>query len=159
MQHKECSRPLCATEKKHLRNDAGLSLIETMIVLVIIGIVAAMIVPNVIGRPDDARKTVAETDIRSIASALKIYRLDNRAYPSTAQGLEALVSRPTGTPEANNWHPEGYLPELPVDPWGNAYVYRSPGASGSGFDLISLGADGQPGGENYAADISANRGQ
>jgi general secretion pathway protein G len=132
--------------------EAGLSLIETLIVLVIIGLVSAMIIPNVISRPDDARVTVARNDLASLAAALQLYRLDNRAYPSTAQGLAALAERPAGDPQPSNWHPEGYLDGVPVDPWGNPYVYRMPGQSGA-FDLLSLGADGQPGGENYDADI------
>lgn len=131
---------------------AGLSLIETLIVLVIIGLVSAMIIPNVIGRPDEARVTVAQNDIRSISSALKLYRLDNRSFPSTEQGLRALVERPSGSPQADNWHVEGYLDSLPVDPWGNAYVYRSPGQNGL-YDLYSLGADAAPGGEEFDADI------
>ncbi len=135
-----------------LSPEAGLSLIETLIVLVIIGLVSAMIIPNVISRPDDARVTVARNDIASLAAALQLYRLDNRTYPSTAQGLEALAERPTSEPLPANWHPEGYLDALPTDPWGNPYVYRMPGQTGA-FDLISLGADGQPGGENYDADI------
>ncbi|MEL6915782.1 MAG: type II secretion system major pseudopilin GspG [Pseudomonadota bacterium] len=133
--------------------EAGVTLIEMIVVLVIIGVVAAMIVPNVIGRPDEARVTVAQSDIRSIASALEIYRLDNRTYPTTSQGLEALVARPTSPPAPQNWVEDGYLAALPVDPWGNPYIYRSPGESGA-YDLISLGADGQPGGDGVRADIA-----
>ncbi|MGR3467244.1 MAG: type II secretion system major pseudopilin GspG [Shimia sp.] len=133
--------------------DAGVTLIEMIVVLVIIGLVAAMIVPNVIGRPDEARVTVAQSDIRSIASALEIYRLDNRGYPTTGQGLEALVARPTAPPVPSNWVEGGYLAALPTDPWGNPYLYRSPGESGA-YDLISLGADGQPGGDGVRADIT-----
>ena len=143
--------------KAPLPNDAGLSLIETLIVLVIIGLVSAMIVPKVIGRPDEARVTVARNDIASIASALKMYRLDNRTYPSTAQGLAALVVRPSGSPEPANWHPDGYLDAVPQDPWAHAYEYRSPGESG-GFDLVSLGADGKIGGEGLDADITIRDG-
>lgn len=135
------------------RRDTGLSLIETLIVLVIIAMVSAMIIPNVISRPDDARVTVARNDIASIAAALKLYRLDNRTYPSQAQGLAALVTEPTGEPRPAGWHPEGYLDALPMDPWGNPYVYRAPDRTGA-FDLISLGADGLPGGEDFGADIS-----
>ncbi len=131
----------------------GVTLIEMMVVLVIIAIIAAMIVPNVIDRPDRARVTVAETDIRAIASALELYRLDNRTYPTTGQGLAALVSRPSSAPIPSNWAAGGYLPELPVDPWNNEYVYTSPGRDGA-YDLVSLGADGAPGGEGTAADIS-----
>lgn len=132
--------------------DAGVTLIEMMVVLVIIAVVAAMVVPNVIGRPDEARVTVAKTDLRTIAGALEIYRLDNRTYPSTAQGLEALVERPTTPPEPVSWASGGYLSAMPQDPWGGAYVYRSPGQA-TAFDLISLGADGQPGGDGVNADI------
>lgn len=134
-------------------SDAGVTLIEMMVVLVIIALVAAIIVPNVIGRPDEARVAVLRTDLRSIGSALELYRLDNQTYPTTAQGLAALATRPTAPPEPANWVTGGYLPQVPMDPWGNAYIYRSPGEGGA-FDLISLGADGQPGGDGTAADIS-----
>lgn len=134
-------------------SQSGVTLIEMMVVLVIIAIVAALIVPNVIGRPDEARVTVARTDIRTIASSLEMYRLDNRRYPSTAQGLEALVARPVAPPAPPNWASGGYLAQVPVDPWGNPYVYRSPG-EGAPYELISLGADGQPGGEGVDADLS-----
>ena len=136
--------------------ETGLTLIETLIVLVIIGLVAAMIIPNVINRPDEARVTVAQTDIRAISSALKMYRLDNRSYPSTAQGLRALVEKPLGAPVPQRWYAEGYLSELPIDPWGNPYIYRNPGTQGA-FDLTSLGADGKPGGQGYDADITVRR--
>lgn len=132
--------------------EAGVTLIEMMVVLVIIAVVAAMVVPNVIGRPDEARVTVARNDLRSIAGALEIYRLDNRTYPSTAQGLAALVERPRVPPEPVNWASGGYLSAMPQDPWGTPYLYRFPGESGS-FDLITLGADGQAGGEGVDADI------
>jgi general secretion pathway protein G len=131
---------------------AGVTLIEMMIVLVIIGIVAAMVVPNVIGRPDQARVTVATTDLRTIAASLEMYRLDNRTYPNTGQGLPALAAPPVEPPLPANWVSGGYLPVVPADPWGNAYVYRSPGESGA-FDLLSLGADGAPGGSGTDADI------
>ena len=148
------SRP---RRKAGRRPDSGVTLIEMMVVLVIIAIVAAIVVPNVIGRPDEARMTVASTDIRSIGSALELYRLDNRAYPTTSQGLAALVERPTSPPEPPNWVEGGYLETLPRDPWGNDYVYLSPGRDGSGYELVSLGADGQVGGEGTNADIA--RGQ
>lgn len=144
--------------KERVRNpakrsgDAGVTLIEMMVVLVIIALVAAIIVPNVIGRPDEARVTVAESDIRAVGSALELYRLDNQNYPTTTQGLEALVTRPTSPPEPRNWVAGGYLSGVPVDPWGNPYLYRSPGDNG-GFDLVSLGSDGAPGGEGPDADI------
>lgn len=132
--------------------DAGVTLIEMMVVLVMISVVAAIIVPNVIGRPDEARASVAQTDLRSIASALELYRLDNRTYPTTGQGLAALVEPPVSPPIPRNWAQNGYLTTLPQDPWGNPYVYQSPGTAG-GFDLISLGADGTAGGEGTSSDI------
>lgn len=135
------------------RGDSGVTLIEMMVVLVIIAIIAAVVVPNVIGRPDEARVTVARTDIRSISSALELYRLDNRQYPTTRQGLQALVEKPTMAPQPVNWSAGGYLAHTPVDPWGTPYVYRSPGETG-GFDLISYGADGQPGGTGFDADLT-----
>ena len=134
---------------------AGVTLIEMMVVLVIIAIVAVMIVPRVIDRPDEARVTVAATDIRSIASALEMYRLDNRTYPTTTQGLAALVDRPVSPPVPPNWHRGGYLSQVPTDPWGNAYVYR---AQDGRFELRSLGADGRTGGEGVDADISNRAG-
>lgn len=134
------------------KQDAGVTLIEMMVVLVIIALVAAIIVPNVIGRPDEARVTVAQSDIRAVGSALELYRLDNQNYPTTTQGLEALAQRPTSPPEPRNWIEGGYLSAVPMDPWGNAYLYRSPGDTG-GYDLVSLGADGAPGGDGPAADI------
>ena len=130
-----------------------MTLIETMVVLVIMAVVAALIVPNVIGRPDEARATVAATDIRTIASALEVYRLDNGSYPTTEQGLMALVKKPTARPEPVNWHTEGYLPQLPSDPWGNPYVYQSPASEGP-FEIVSLGSDGKPGGDGASADLS-----
>jgi general secretion pathway protein G len=133
--------------------EAGLTLLEMIVVLAIIAIVAALIVPNVIGRPDEARVTVAKTDLRTIGAALKMYRLDNGSYPTTDQGLAALASKPASGPIPANWAEGGYLSDLPGDPWGNAYVYRSPGAQGGGFDLLSLGKDGKPGGEGLDADI------
>lgn len=136
---------------------SGVTLIEMMIVLVIIAIIASVVVPNVIGRPDEARLTVARTDLRSIGSALELYRLDNRQYPTTRQGLEALVEKPTQAPQPVNWSENGYLSQAPIDPWGQPYVYRSPGETG-GFDLMSYGADGQAGGEGLNADIT-NRDQ
>ncbi len=134
--------------------EAGLTLIEMIVVLAIIALIAALIVPNIIGRPDQARVTVADADLRTISASLKVYRLDNSAYPTTEQGLAALVKRPTTRPEPRVWPDGGYLEQLPKDPWGRAYVYRSPGESGSGFDLTSLGKDGKAGGEGLDADIT-----
>ncbi|WP_197277358.1 type II secretion system major pseudopilin GspG [Sphingomonas profundi] len=136
--------------------EAGLTLVEMIVVLAIIALVAALIVPNVIGRPDQARVTVAQTDLKTIAAALKMYRLDNGDYPTSAQGLAALATRPTTAPEPRSYAPEGYLAQVPVDPWGHPYVYRSPGETG-GFDLLSLGKDGKPGGDGLDADLSDNR--
>lgn len=129
---------------------AGVTLIEMMVVLVMISVVAALIVPNVIGRPDEARVSVAATDMRSIAGALQLYRLDNGTYPTTAQGLDALAVRPVTPPLPRTWPVDGYLTILPLDPWGTPYVYR---AKGGRFDLISLGADAAIGGEGVNADI------
>lgn len=130
--------------------DAGVTLIEMMVVLVMISVVAALIVPNVIGRPDEARVAVAGTDMRSIAGALQLYRLDNGNYPTTTQGLAALAERPISPPLPRTWPAGGYLSVLPLDPWGTPYVYR---ADGGAFDLVSLGADAAPGGNGVNADI------
>lgn len=140
-------------QKDPRQSDAGVTLIEMMVVLVIIAIVAAIIVPNVVGRPDEARVSVAQTDIRAIGSALELYRLDNQSYPTTSQGLAALAERPTSPPEPRNWVAGGYLNSLPQDPWGGDYLYRSPGETGR-FDLVSLGSDGQSGGDGTGADIA-----
>jgi general secretion pathway protein G len=138
--------------RRRRQRDAGVTLIEMMIVLVIIGVVAAIVVPNVVGRPDQARATVAETDLRTIAASLEMYRLDNRSYPTTEQGLAALAARPTLPPKPPNWVQGGYLRAVPTDPWGRAYVYLSP-AQDAGFALLSLGADGVEGGEGVDADV------
>ena len=138
-------------EKKRNRQ-SGFTLIELMVVVVILGMLAAIVVPRVMDRPDEARITKVKTDIRVLESALNLYRLDNFVYPSTDQGLEALVQRPRGAPEARNWRSGGYIDRLPLDPWGNPYQYMHPGTRGV-FDLYSLGADGRPGGEGINADI------
>ena len=132
------------------RRTRGFTLIEIMMVVVIIGILAALIIPNVVGRDDQARVTAAKSDLNGIANALNMYKLDNFHYPSTDQGLEALVSQPSGFPEAKNWNPNGYLKKAPSDPWGTPYVYIS---TNDGFELYSLGSDGVEGGERYGADI------
>ena len=145
--------PTALSDKRKRRSpDSGVTLIEMMVVLVIIGIVAALVVPNVIGRPDEARVAVAGADLRAVAASLEMYRLDNRVYPTTEQGLSALTQRPTSQPVPVNWIEGGYLPTPPVDPWGNPYIYRSPAEDGP-YDLISNGADGVPGGEGSDADI------
>jgi general secretion pathway protein G len=130
----------------------GFTLIELMVVLVIIGVLAALIVPNVIGRADDARATAARTDVNNLMQALKLYRLDNQRYPTAEQGLQALLSRPTSGPPATNWKP--YVEKLPNDPWGRPYQYMNPGIKGE-IDVLSFGADGQPGGEGNNADIGS----
>ena len=134
--------------------EAGLTLIEILVVLAIIAVMAFLIVPNVIGRPDQARVTVAQTDLRTISAALKMYRLDNGDYPTSEQGLSALAVRPSSAPIPANWSPNGYLEKLPADPWGRPYGYSSPGVSGGGFDIVSLGKDGKAGGEGVDQDIS-----
>ncbi|AVP58764.1 type II secretion system major pseudopilin GspG [Pulveribacter suum] len=131
---------------------AGFTLIELMVVLVIIGVLAALIVPNVLDRADDARSTAARTDITNIMQALKLYRLDNQRYPTAEQGLQALIARPSAGPAPNNWRP--YLEKLPNDPWGRPYQYLNPGIKGE-VDVMSFGADGQSGGEGKDADIGS----
>lgn len=130
----------------------GFTLIEIMVVVVILGILAAVVVPKIMNRPDDARITKAKQDLRVIESALNLYKLDNFYYPSTQQGLEALVAPPQGEPAAKNWKSGGYLQKAPTDPWGNPYQYLQPGTKGE-FDLFSLGSDNKPGGEGAANDI------
>jgi general secretion pathway protein G len=130
----------------------GFTLIELMVVLVIIGVLAALIVPNVLDRADDARVTAARTDINNLQQALKLYRLDNQRYPTAEQGLQSLVAKPTTGPIPNQWKP--YLEKLPNDPWGRPYQYLNPGVKGE-FDLLSFGADGQTGGEGKNADIGS----
>jgi general secretion pathway protein G len=130
----------------------GFTLIEVMVVVVILGLLAAIIVPKVMSRPDEARAVAAKADIAALAQALKLYRLDNFAYPSTEQGLQALVVRPATQPIPANWKQGGYLDRLPKDPWGRDYFYLNPGVRGE-IDVFTLGADGQPGGEGTNADI------
>ena len=138
--------------KLQRRTQGGFTLIEIMVVVVILGILAALVVPQVMSRPDQAKVTVAKGDIKAVAAALDMYKLDNFAYPSTQQGLEALVKKPSGNPQPKNWNRDGYLKRLPEDPWGNDYQYLSPGTQGQ-FDLYSFGADGKPGGSDLNADI------
>jgi general secretion pathway protein G len=140
------------TALRRLRAQRGFTLIEIMVVVVILGILAAVVVPNIMGRPDDARITKARQDIRVLEAQLNLYKLDNYVYPTTQQGLEALVSKHGGDPEPRNYRSGGYIKSLPKDPWGNPYQYLSPGTRGE-FDLFSLGADNQPGGEGPNADI------
>lgn len=129
----------------------GFTLIEIMVVVIILGILAAIVAPNVIGRVGDAQIAAAKQDIRGIENALKFYRLDNFAYPTTEQGLEALVTRPAD-PSIRNWKQGGYLDRLPKDPWGNPYQYLNPGQNAE-IDIYTFGRDGRPGGEGEDADI------
>ena len=142
-----------ATSRRQPETQRGFTLIEIMVVMVILGLLVAIVAPNIMGRSDQAKVTIAQTQLKNIQSALDLYRLDNSHYPSTQQGLEALVSKPSGTPEPRNWNPDGYLKSVPEDPWGTPYQYVSPGTEGP-YDLYSLGSDGQEGGEGDAADIS-----
>ena len=132
----------------------GFTLIEIMVVVVIMGILAALVVPKLMGRTDDARVTAARQDIATIMQSLKLYKLDNQRYPTTEQGLKALIEKPTTGPEARGWKTGGYLDKLPKDPWGNAYQYLSPGIKGE-VDVFSYGADGQSGGAGNDADIGS----
>ncbi len=137
---------------RSLRRHRGFTLIEVMVVVVILSILAALVVPRIMDRPGQARIVKARQDIRAVESALNLYKLDNYAYPTTDQGLEALVSKPSGSPEPRNWRQGGYLDRVPKDPWGEPYRYLNPGVHGE-FDLYSLGADNQAGGEGENADI------
>ena len=130
----------------------GFTLIEVMVVVVILGILAALVVPRIMGRPDEARVIKARQDVQAIEAALNLYRLDNHAYPSTGQGLAALVEKPGGEPAPANWKAGGYLNRAPQDPWGRDYLYLNPGLHGQ-IDVWSYGADGQEGGEGVDADV------
>ncbi|MEM8647809.1 MAG: type II secretion system major pseudopilin GspG [Pseudomonadota bacterium] len=135
-----------------LQEPRGFSLIELMVVVVILSILAVVIVPRVIDRPDQARAVRAQSDIAAIESALNLYRLDNQRYPTTEQGLQALVEAPTRAPVPQNWADGGYIGRLPTDPWGQDYQYLNPGVHGD-IDLFSLGADGRTGGSGVDADV------
>ena len=137
-----------------IKKQAGFTLIEIMVVIVIIGILASVVVPRVMDNPDKARTAKAKHDIQALESALDIYRLDNFTYPTTDQGLEALVTKPGGSPEPKNWKNGGYIKKLRKDPWGNDYLYLHPGQHGE-MDIYSLGADGAPGGDGVFADIGS----
>jgi general secretion pathway protein G len=145
--HTSCFQP---RRRALPRLTRGFTLIEILVVVVIIGILAALVAPQVFGKIDEARVVKARQDIRAFESALDIYRLDNFRYPTTDQGLQALVTRPT---DAKNWRAEGYVKQLMKDPWGNEYQYVAPGTRGGAFDLYSLGRDGAPGGEDVDTDI------
>ncbi len=139
--------------RKHKRM-GGFTLIEIMVVVVILGILAALIVPNIMDRPDMARVAKTKQDLRALQTALNLYRLDNYRYPTTDQGLEALVEKPSVEPLPPAYKKGGYLERMPKDAWGHPYLYLSPGVHGE-VDISSLGADGQPGGEGVNADIQS----
>ena len=149
---KRLSERLRDRVRNRLRKSRGFTLIELMVVLVIIGVLAALIVPNMLDRADDARVTAARTDVNNLMQALKLYKLDNLRYPGGEQGLQALVTKPTTGTIPPNWRP--YLDKLPADPWGQPYQYSNPGLKGA-IDVYSFGADGVVGGEGKNADIGS----
>jgi general secretion pathway protein G len=130
----------------------GFTLIELMVVLVIVGVLAALIVPNLLNRADDARVTAAKADVNNLMQVLKLYKLDNQRFPTQEQGLQALLTKPTVNPVPTNWKP--YVEKLPKDPWGNAYQFANPGVKGE-VDVYSFGADGKAGGDGANADIGS----
>lgn len=134
------------------KTQRGFTLIELIVVIVILGVLAAIVVPRVMNRPDEARVTKAKQDIQALETALNLYKLDNYNYPTTDQGLDALVKKPSGTPEPRQWRSDGYIARLPNDPWGHPYQYLNPGVHGA-IDIFSLGGDSQPDGEGVNADI------
>ncbi len=138
----------------NMRRQKGMTLIEIMVVVVIIGLLAAAIGPQVIGALGQAQDKVVQNDFKAIQTSLKMYKLDNFIYPSSDQGLEALVSAPESDPKPRNWRRDGYLSELPIDPWGSEYLYESPGDEGKPFTIYTLGADGVRGGEEESADLT-----
>lgn len=140
------------SQKTSLLSEAGFTLIEIMVVIAIIGILATLIVPKIMGRPDEARATAAKHDVGTIVQSLKLYRLDIGRYPTTEQGIKALVEKPTAEPVPQNWKAGGYLDSMPKDPWGNPYQYTNPGTK-SEIDVFSYGADGKAGGTGTDADI------
>lgn len=150
--NKDIARESTAKRRRSTKQTPGFTLIEVMVVLAIIGVLSALIVPNVLSRLDDARVMAARTDIASLSSALRLYKLDNGGYPSNAQGLEALVERPSEGAVPPNWRQ--YVQSLPRDPWGRSYVYLNPGVHND-VDVVSYGSDGVPGGEDADADIFA----
>jgi len=143
---------MISKKTQSVRNQRGFTLIELMVVLAIIGILASLVVPNILGRADDARMTAAKTDVGNLMQALKLYKLDNQRFPTAEQGLQALVTKPSTEPVPTNW--KSYLDKLPTDPWGKPYQYLNPGLK-SEVDVMSWGADGQTGGEGVNADIGS----
>ena len=132
-------------------NNRGFTLIELMVVIIILGILAMWVAPKIMSRPEQAKQVKTQLDIQNLETALKLYKLDNGSYPSTEQGLEALVTRPND-PTVRNWKPGGYMDRVPTDPWGNAFAYESPSEHGD-YAIMSYGADGSPGGEDVDTDI------
>ena len=145
-----------AARPKRIGNQDGLTLIEVMVVIVILGILAGLLVPRIMGRPEEAKQVKARLQIESLATALKLYKLDSGDYPDTEQGLQALIEKPDVGQVPRKWRQGGYLEKskLPKDPWGNEYLYLSPGVHGD-YDLLSYGADGVPGGEGKDKDITS----
>ncbi len=132
----------------------GFTLIEVMVVIVILGILSALVVPNILHKAGDARVAAAKSDLAAIGQALDMYKLDNSSYPTSDQGLEALVTKPSGTPEPRNWNASGYLKKLPQDPWHRQYLYISP-AEGAAYEISTMGADGREGGEGEDQDLTS----
>jgi general secretion pathway protein G len=143
---------MISKKTQSVRKQRGFTLIELMVVLAIIGILASLVVPNILGRADDARMTAAKTDVGNLMQTLKLYKLDNQRFTTAEQGLQALVTKPTTEPVPTNW--KSYLDKLPTDPWGKPYQYLNPGLK-SEVDVMSWGADGQTGGEGVNADIGS----
>jgi general secretion pathway protein G len=141
-------------QKAIRHNQRGFTLIELMVVVVILGILAAVVVPRIMDRPEQAKRTKAAVDMKGIEEALALYKLDNGYYPTTEQGLQSLVTKPEIGRIPTRYKDGGYLKKVPLDPWGNQYVFLSPGAKGD-FDLVSYGNDGQPGGDGDDADVNS----
>jgi len=140
------------------KGQRGFTLIELMIVIVIIGILATLLIPRIMERPEEARRIKAMADIKTIESALKLYKIDSGTYPTTEQGIEALIKKPDTSPVPKKWREGGYLEgnAVPKDPWSNAYYYTSPGTDGRDYEIVSYGHDGEPGGTGRDADISSS---
>ena len=137
-------------------SEHGFTLIEILVVTVILGLLVALVVPKILGRTDDARQTAAKVQMRNVEQALQLFKLDTGMYPSTEQGLDALVHKPTIGAIPQRWREGGYIPKVPLDAWGHPFQYRSPGADGKrDYELVSFGADGKPGGQGHEADLES----